>query len=154
MTKIGMLLEQAEKVFFEAYRLQGWEFVLEEPLWLSWTLEHFGKPPFPILPSVCACHPPVSYGTVNTLSPILTLHNDHLVALTQLSKIIASSETSFEDARLALERWRDFAMRGERWNTVREWEELVNIELGGGREEEEEEDDEPISRKGKKKGKK
>ena len=42
ITKMGMLLEQAEKIYFEAYRLQGWEFVLEEPLWLSWTLERFG----------------------------------------------------------------------------------------------------------------
>jgi hypothetical protein len=90
---------------------------------------------------------------VNTLSPLLTVHNEHLVTLSQLSKTITSSETSFDDARLALERWRDFAIRGERWDTVREWEELVNIELGGGREEEEEEDDEPVGRKGKKKGK-
>jgi hypothetical protein len=56
-----MLLEQAEKVFFEAYRLQGWEFVLEEPLWLSWTLEHFGKALLlsstsPFLPSISRHH--------------------------------------------------------------------------------------------------
>ena len=51
-----------------------------------------------------------------------------------------------------MERWRDFAIRGQRWEAVREWEELVNIELAGG-EEEEEEEEEYASRKGKKKSK-
>ena len=42
MGKMVMLVEQAEKVFFEAYRLQGADFAMSEPLWSTWTLGHFG----------------------------------------------------------------------------------------------------------------
>lgn len=61
-------------------------------------------------------------------------------------------DTSFDDAKLALERWRDFAIGGERWNTVREWEELVDLELSGGGTIDEEEEEEVDRRKSKKKG--
>ena len=40
---MSLLIDQAEKIFFEAYRTQGWEFALTEPLWLTWTLERFGE---------------------------------------------------------------------------------------------------------------
>ena len=40
-----MLVEQAEKIYFEAYRLQGAEWADEEPLWLTWSLLRFGEYP-------------------------------------------------------------------------------------------------------------
>jgi hypothetical protein len=51
-----------------------------------------------------------------------------------------------------LERWRDLAIRGERWNAVREWEELVDLELDAGRDADDDEE-EVVGKKGKKKGK-
>lgn len=42
-----------------------------------------------------------------------------------------SPSTSFEDSKLTLERWRDISIGGERYEAVREWEELVEIELIG-----------------------
>ncbi|KAK1927716.1 hypothetical protein DB88DRAFT_45337 [Papiliotrema laurentii] len=130
LAKLVLLLEQAEKVFFDAYRTQGAEFVLQEPLWLSWTLEHF----------------------VNSLPPLLTAHNTQLILLTALSRTMVDPKTSFDDAKLALERWRDLSIRGERWNIVRDWEELVDLELtGAGEAEADEEDD---AERGTKKSKK
>lgn len=42
LVKLSGLIEQSEKVFFDACKVQTWDFVLDEPLWLSWTLENFG----------------------------------------------------------------------------------------------------------------
>jgi hypothetical protein len=42
LAKLAGLIEQAEKVFFDACRTQSWDFVLSDPMWLSWTLENFG----------------------------------------------------------------------------------------------------------------
>lgn len=38
------MIDQAEKIYFEAFTKLGWEFVAEEPLWLTWTLQYFSKP--------------------------------------------------------------------------------------------------------------
>lgn len=82
----------------------------------------------------------------------MSAHNVHLVTLTSLSAKIVDPATAFDDAKLALERWRDLAIRGDRWNAVREWEELVDLELDAGREPDEEEE-EVVGKKSKKKGK-
>jgi hypothetical protein len=36
-------IEGMEDLLAEAYRAKGWKWVSEEPLWLTWTLAHFGK---------------------------------------------------------------------------------------------------------------
>ena len=42
LNKLSVLIDQAEKIYFDAYRLQGAQWVDEDPLWLTWTLRHFG----------------------------------------------------------------------------------------------------------------
>ncbi|WRT63964.1 uncharacterized protein IL334_000891 [Kwoniella shivajii] len=126
--KLSALAEQAEKIFFGAYTREGADFVFQEPLWLTWTLERF----------------------VNSFSPLISLHFAHLATITSLSQTILNPDTSFDDAKYTLEAWRDIATGGERWVAVREWEELVEFELTGGKDEDEE-DELPI--KGKKKNK-
>jgi hypothetical protein len=58
--------------------------------------------------------------------------------LLTLSETIQSSKTDFDTAKLALEKWRDLGFGGERWEGVREWQELVDLELAGFGVEEEE----------------
>ena len=74
------------------------------------------------------------------------------MTLTSLATTITDPATSFDDAKLALERWRDYAVRGKRWDAVREWEELVELELSGGGVIDEEEEEEVDRKRGKKKG--
>jgi hypothetical protein len=38
--KLSLLMDQAEKIYFEAHAKQSPEF-LEEPLWYTWTIAHF-----------------------------------------------------------------------------------------------------------------
>lgn len=86
--------------------------------------------------------------TVDSISPLLTLHNVEHAQLTRLANTLLSPGTKFDNARAALERWRDFAKGGERWEAAREWEELVALELAGPEGDEEEEEVKP-KRKGK-----
>lgn len=51
-----------------------------------------------------------------------------------------------------MERWQDLGRGGQRWEGVREWEELVELELAGFGREKEREEDEGI--KGRRKGRK
>ncbi|RSH92617.1 hypothetical protein EHS25_008062 [Saitozyma podzolica] len=124
LNKLAMLVDQAEKVYFEAYRVQ-WP-GLNEPLWVTWTLERF----------------------VDSIPPLLSMHDSHLTTLRNLSSTIASPQTSFDNAKLALERWRDLSIGGERWEGVREWEDIVGLEMGGVWGEEEEPEEEDMGRSG------
>jgi hypothetical protein len=91
---------------------------------------------------------------VNSLPPLLHQHVVHLALLTDLAKDIASPTTTFEDAKLSLEKWLALSRAGERWEVVREWEELVDLELVGYGLEEDSEEEEDFRPKRKGKGKK
>lgn len=41
--KLNQLVDQAEKVLLGACQRETYDFVFIEPLWLTWTLEHFGE---------------------------------------------------------------------------------------------------------------
>lgn len=93
---------------------------------------------------------------VDSMPPLITLHSQHLHTLISLCDILSSPETDFDLGKLTLERWRDLATGGERWEGVREWEELVDLEItfGGSIGGDDVEEDVPTpSGKGKKKGK-
>lgn len=120
--KLNGLADQADRLFFEACKTQKYEFVLTDPLWLSWTFEDFGK---------------LSNGnasadlSVNSLSELVSVHNRHLVEMDGLAGTLMNPSTKFEDARSAIERWRDLGRGGERWEAAREWEEVTQLELAG-----------------------
>jgi len=80
------------------------------------------------------------------------LYNHHLHDLSSLAETILSPDTSFNDAKLALEHWQHLSRGGERWEGVRDWEELVELELAGYGGETEREEEEFV--KGRRKGRK
>ncbi|KAK4687487.1 hypothetical protein P7C73_g2622, partial [Tremellales sp. Uapishka_1] len=130
LVKLAMLVDQAEKIFFEACKLQSMDFALSEPFWSTWTLERF----------------------VDSLPPLLSLHNQHYAHLVVLSQSLLSPSTGFDTAKMVLEQWRDLSVGGQRFLGVREWEDLVGLELSGG---EKDDDDEfantgKVKRKGRK----
>jgi hypothetical protein len=46
--KLSMLIDQSERIYFEAHSKQPSEF-FDEPLWYTWTIIHFSmSPPLPI----------------------------------------------------------------------------------------------------------
>lgn len=68
---------------------------------------------------------------VNSLSELVSVHNRHLVEMDGLAATLMDPSTKFEDARSAIERWRDLGRGGERWEATREWEEVTQLELAG-----------------------
>lgn len=81
---------------------------------------------------------------VDTLQPLLHQHVLHLSLLKGLSQVVYSPESSFDDSKLALERWLALSRGGERWEVTREWEELIDLELTGYGLEEEESSEEEV----------
>jgi hypothetical protein len=144
--KLSMLIDQSERIYFEAHSKQPSEF-FDEPLWYTWTIIHFSISPS--LSSLLFKLGGGSWRIVNSLPPLLHTHISHLNLLTDLSKTILSLQTSFDDSKLALERWLALSRAGERWEEVREWEELVDLELIAYGEEESEEEEIKPKRKGK-----
>jgi hypothetical protein len=63
------------------------------------------------------------------LPPLIHHHTLHLHTLTNLSQTILDSHTPFETSKKALERWLALSRGGERWEAIREWEELVGLEI-------------------------
>lgn len=61
---------------------------------------------------------------------VLSLHVSHLDLLRALSDKILNPSTPFDDAKAALERWRDLAYAGDRRRGVLEWQEMLSIEMG------------------------
>ncbi|ORX34224.1 hypothetical protein BD324DRAFT_637164 [Kockovaella imperatae] len=129
--KLSALIDQADKLFFEAHRTMGWQFVLEQPMWFSWTFETF----------------------VDSLSPLLSNHHTQLAHLRVLSNQITDPQTSFENAKLALEQWRDLAKGGSRWQSVRDWEELMDLEMSFGTEDSDDDMDDRVKSSASKKKK-
>ncbi|WVN85632.1 uncharacterized protein L203_100781 [Cryptococcus depauperatus CBS 7841] len=117
LDKLTQLADQAEKILFGAYQRESDEFVFDEPLWTTWTLEHF----------------------INSIASLISSHTQHLSQLSILASRILDPETTFKDAKVTLESWRDLSSGGDRWESVREWEELMEIEMFGELDEEDEE---------------
>lgn len=94
--------------------------------------------------------------TVDSLPGLLHEHVLHLSFLSGLATTISAPQTAFDDAKLALERWLALSRGGQRWEAVREWEELVDLEVAGydqdGDSEDDEEEEEQVVRP-KRKGK-
>jgi len=44
--KLSMLIDQSERIYFEAHSKQPSEF-FDEPLWYTWTIIHFSMSPLP-----------------------------------------------------------------------------------------------------------
>ncbi|ODN84165.1 hypothetical protein, variant [Cryptococcus amylolentus CBS 6039] len=126
--KLNQLADQADKVLLGACSRETSDFVFVEPLWLTWTLEHF----------------------VNSISSLIPLHTSHLAELTIITTTILDPATSFDDAKYSIEAWRDLASGGERWDGVREWEDLIELELTRGELVEDDEDEDDFKKKGKK----
>jgi hypothetical protein len=123
--KLSLLIDQSERIYFEAHSKQSQEF-LDEPLWYTWTISYFSTySPFTWKQSQ------ILTKTVNSLPPLLHQHVLHLTLLIDLHRTITSPQTTFEDSKLALERWLALSRGGERWEAIREWEELVDLEMIG-----------------------
>ena len=82
---------------------------------------------------------------VDSLSDIVSSHSTHLAHLRSLALEITDPETPFDRAKSALEQWRDLGRAGDRYEAVREWEDLVDFELSRGGQEDDDNDNDKAS---------
>lgn len=41
--RLNTIVENMEALLFEAHKTKGWQWVHEEPMWVTWPLEKFGR---------------------------------------------------------------------------------------------------------------
>jgi hypothetical protein len=41
---MNAIIENMETLLYEAHKVKGWQWVHDEPLWVTWPLEKFGMP--------------------------------------------------------------------------------------------------------------
>ena len=120
---MNMIVDSLEGVIFEAHKAKGWQFV-QEPLWLSWSLERFGTS-MPIL----ACPGlPNSDSAVTEIPHILTPYHRSLVMHEELVQVLRSHETTFDTSRQALAKWTaQPCLEEHSWEA--QWEDLCAAEI-------------------------
>ncbi|EPT05941.1 hypothetical protein FOMPIDRAFT_1110010 [Fomitopsis schrenkii] len=103
--RMNAIIDSLEGLLFEAHKVKGWQFV-QEPLWLSWSLERF----------------------VTTIPDILTPYHRSLVMHEELVQVLRSHETTFEVSRQALAEWAAQPyIEDHSWEA--QWEDLCAAEI-------------------------
>jgi hypothetical protein len=123
-----------EAVLIEAHRVKGWKWVVEEPLWVTWSLEKFGKYPFPFPCGrqmqtnssdnqfLFLVHP------VTRIPAILPRYHRSLALHVELVDGLRSHSVSFEDSRDAINEWvQQSWLANGGWNAA--WEDLCEVEI-------------------------
>jgi len=44
-TEMNIVIDNMESLLYEAHKTKGWKWVQEEPLWVTWPMEKFGRAP-------------------------------------------------------------------------------------------------------------
>jgi hypothetical protein len=47
--RMNAITESMDNILYEAHKAKGWQWVHEEPLWVTWPLEKFGTLRFPLV---------------------------------------------------------------------------------------------------------
>ncbi|KZT69039.1 hypothetical protein DAEQUDRAFT_691597 [Daedalea quercina L-15889] len=103
--KMNAIVDNLESVLYEAHKMKGWQFV-QEPLWLSWSLERF----------------------VTTIADILSPYHRSLLMHEELVEVLRSHETTFEASRQALTEWAAQPyLEDHSWEV--QWEDLCAAEI-------------------------
>lgn len=118
------IITSMESVLIEAHNIKGWKWVVEEPLWVTWSLEKFGK--YPLFFS--RYEPTRPMHSVTRIPAILPPYHRSLALHVELVDKLRSHSISFADSRDAINEWAQqpwLATSG--WNTA--WEDLCEVEV-------------------------
>ncbi|KAJ3574571.1 hypothetical protein NP233_g1683 [Leucocoprinus birnbaumii] len=104
--KLNSLVETLESILVEAHKAKGWQWVHEEPLWVTWPLEKF----------------------VTSLSDIVIPYHRSLDSHTEIVDSLRSHSVSFEESRDAVSQWvAQPWLQEESWEA--KWEEICDAEV-------------------------
>jgi hypothetical protein len=125
--KMNLIVDNMESLLFEAHKTKGWQWVSEEPLWVTWPMEKFGA----VLPfeQLTTSFDWLIY-VVSSISEILTPYHRSLDTHIHLVSTLRLHSSPFETSQIAISEWvaqRDLQENG--W-TAR-WEDLCAAEIEG-----------------------
>jgi len=104
--KMNAIVENLDALVIEAHKIKGWQWVQEEPLWTTWSLEKFAS----------------------SIPEILKPYHRALNGYTKLVTILRVHSVSFEDSRDAITQWGEQAWLEDcGWDT--KWEDLCAVEI-------------------------
>lgn len=120
--RMNVIVDNLEGVYFDAYKVKGWQFV-QEPLWLSWSLERFG-----MSVTIFACRGSFASHTVTALSDVLAPYHRSLEMHVELVQVLRSHDATFEASRQALAQWAAQPyLEDHSWEA--QWEDLCTAEI-------------------------
>lgn len=121
--KLNSLVETLESILVEAHKTKGWQWVCEEPLWVTWSLEKFGA-------SYCTLwnikwHSP---GSVTTMADIVIPYRRSLDSHIKIVSLLRNHSTPFEQSREAINQWvMQPVLQEDGW--AARWEDVCNAEV-------------------------
>ena len=122
---MNTVMDNLDALLIEAHKVKGYQWVHEEPLWISWSLEKFGS--FPVNQSL---HLQVSTPFIQATSipEILIPYHRSLALYKQFVSRLKSHSISFEDSKAIIEQWAEQPYLAEDgWEA--KWEDLCSVEI-------------------------
>ncbi len=125
------IINSLEAVLIEAHRVKGWKWVVEEPLWVTWSLEKFGKYPFPCgrqMQTNPSDNQFFFVYPVTRIPAILPPYHRSLAFHVELVDVLRSHSVGFEDSRDAInELVQQPWLANGGWNAA--WEDICEVEV-------------------------
>lgn len=117
------VMDSLESVLVDAHKVKGWQWVHEEPLWVTWPLEAFGMiliPPLQLLSS--------SPTPVTRVPEILKPYHRSLALHIELVDKLRTHSIAFEKSREIINSWVEQPwLEGAGWEAV--WEDICEAEI-------------------------
>lgn len=104
--RMNTLVDNMESVLYEAHKAKGWQWVDQEPLWVTWSLRKF----------------------VSSVPALLIPYHRSLHTHTDLVKTLRPHSVSFESSREAIATWvAQPELEDAGWDA--QWEDLCKVEI-------------------------
>jgi hypothetical protein len=120
--RINTILDNMESLLFEAHKTKGWHWAQKEPLWVTWSMEKFGRP-------LCqSTTGRTNDFTVTSVPDILSPYHRSLNMHIEIVDVLRSHSVSFDASRAALSKWLAQPWLQENgWEA--KWEDLCTVEV-------------------------
>jgi hypothetical protein len=120
---MSSLIDALETILVEAHKAKGWQWVHEEPLWITWSLEKIG-----MLNQVLWYVSLRLLLPVTSISDIVIPYHRSLNSHIEIVDILRSHSASFEESRDAVNKWiAQPWVQEDGWEA--KWEDICDAEV-------------------------
>lgn len=121
---MNAVIDNLETVLIDASKVKGWQWVQQEPLWVTWSLENFGK-------CILRVYQEISSGVsdpVSRVPAIIKPYHRSLAMHIEIVDELRSHSITFEKSRDALNKWVEQPwLEDAGWEAV--WEDICEAEV-------------------------